>query len=62
MIDWRYRFGRGPLDEYRLELGLYTLQGATGARWRETPLVEQLRSYVSDPEGAIGSLGGIPSS
>jgi beta-glucosidase len=58
MIDWRYRFGRGPLDEYRLDLGLYTLDhGAHGSRWHATPLVEQFRSYVSDPEGAIGNLG-----
>jgi hypothetical protein len=58
MIDWRYRFGRGPLEEYRLELGLYTLGAAGEARWRPTPLVEQFRSYVSDPEGAIGPLAG----
>jgi hypothetical protein len=58
MIDWRYRFGRGPLEEYRLELGLYTLGPEAGAsRWQSTPLVEQFRSYVSDPEAAIGTLG-----
>jgi beta-glucosidase/6-phospho-beta-glucosidase/beta-galactosidase len=57
MIDWRYRFGRGPVDEYRLELGLYTLDGDRGPRWRPTPLVEQFRSYVSDPESAVGFLG-----
>ncbi|MBA3521397.1 MAG: glycoside hydrolase family 1 protein [Gemmatimonadales bacterium] len=58
MIDWRYRFGRGPVEEYRLELGLYTLDGAAGSsRWRATPLVEQLRSYVTDPDGAVGNLG-----
>ena len=57
MIDWRYRFGRGPLEEYRLELGLYALDGSSGgSRWHATPLVEQFRSYVSDPEAAIGSL------
>jgi beta-glucosidase len=55
MIDWRYRFGRGPLDEYRLELGLYSL-GGNGRRWEPTPLVEQIRSYASDPEGAVGSI------
>ena len=54
MVDWRYRFGRGPVEEYRLELGLYTLGG--GPRWTSTPLVEQFRSYVADPEGAVGSL------
>jgi beta-glucosidase len=59
MIDWRYRFGRGPREEYLLDLGLYTLGSGDGApRWRPTPLVEQFRSYVSDPEGAIGTLGG----
>lgn len=54
MVDWRYRFGRGPLEEYRLDLGLYTLDGA--ARWSATPLVEQFRSYVADPESAVGTL------
>ncbi len=58
MIDWRYRFGRGPLEEYRLDLGLYTMNGGgDGHRWQATPLVEQFRSYVSDPEAAIGNLG-----
>ncbi len=56
MIDWKYRFGRGPLEEYRLELGLYTLDGAAG-RWGPTPLVEQFRSYMSDARTAIGNLG-----
>jgi beta-glucosidase len=57
MIDWRYRFGRGPLEEYRLELGLYTLDDSSeGARWRATPLVEQFRGYASDPEASIGPL------
>jgi beta-glucosidase len=60
MIDWRYRFGRGPLEEYRLELGLYTLSPENAAsRWQATPLVEQFHSYVSDPEAAIGSLGEV---
>ncbi len=54
MVDWRYRFGRGPVEEYRLELGLYTL--GAGPRWSPTPLVEQFRSYVADPESAVGSL------
>jgi beta-glucosidase len=56
MIDWRYRFGSGPLKEYRLELGLYSLNGE-GQRWRPTPLVEQFRSYVSDAENSVGNLG-----
>lgn len=57
MIDWRYRFGREPLEEYRLELGLYTLdEGAAGSRWRATPLVEQLRGYIVSPGEAVGGL------
>jgi beta-glucosidase len=56
MIDWRYRFGRGPLEEYRLDLGLYTLSSNGGPRWEATPLVEQFRSYVNDPEETIGPL------
>ena len=58
MIDWRYRFGRGPLAEYYLELGLYALDGPDGpGRWRATPLVEQYRSYVADPDSSVGNLG-----
>ena len=60
MIDWRYRFGRGPVEEYRLELGLYKLGsggGSKGDRWAATPLVEQFRSYARDSESAVGNLG-----
>ncbi|HVG21939.1 MAG TPA: glycoside hydrolase family 1 protein, partial [Blastocatellia bacterium] len=57
MIDWRYRFGRGPLEDYRLELGLYKLNGHGGkVRWRATSLVDQFRSYVKDSTEAIGTL------
>jgi beta-glucosidase len=56
MVDWRYRFGRGPVEEYYLDLGLYT-RGQHGERWAPTPLVEQFHSVVSDPEEAIGTMG-----
>ena len=56
MIDWSYRFGRAPLEAYRLELGLYTLAPGGESRWRPTPLVEQYRGYISDPRQAIGNL------
>jgi len=56
MIEWRYRLGQGPLEEYRLELGLYTLGESAGPRWQPTPLVEQLRGYIADPAAAIGTL------
>lgn len=55
MIDWRYRYGKKPLDHYLLDLGLYTL--GKERRWEATPLVEQLRSYVRDPEASVGTIG-----
>lgn len=61
MIDWRYRFGRGPLHEYYLDLGLYQLNREEGRRWLETPLAEQMRSYIADPATAVGTLR-LPSS
>jgi beta-glucosidase len=58
MIDWRYRFGKRPLEDFHLDLGLYTLAPeGSGRRWEATPLVEQLRRYVADPGGAIGGMG-----
>jgi beta-glucosidase/6-phospho-beta-glucosidase/beta-galactosidase len=55
MIDWRYRHGKRPIEAYRIELGLYTLND-DGARRRPTPLVEQWRAYVANPFEAIGEL------
>jgi beta-glucosidase/6-phospho-beta-glucosidase/beta-galactosidase len=57
MIDWRYRFGRGPVEEYRLELGLYQLNDGIGkGRWAATPSADQLRGYINDPGEAVGNL------
>jgi beta-glucosidase len=57
MIDWRYRFGRGPVDQYRLELGIYRLNDKNGTgRWAVTPLVDQLRNFVNHPTEAIGNF------
>jgi hypothetical protein len=56
MIAWRYRFGPRPLEQYRLELGLYRLNEGHGSRWRATPLVEQFRSLISRTEEAVGPL------
>lgn len=55
MIDWRYRYGKRPLEHYLLDLGLYTL--GSERRWEATPLVEQFQGYVRDPEAAVGTLG-----
>jgi beta-glucosidase/6-phospho-beta-glucosidase/beta-galactosidase len=57
MIDWSYRYGQGLLDQYRIELGLYTLNGDGPNRWQATPLVDQFRAYVNNAEAAIGILG-----
>ena len=58
MIDWRYRYGKRPVEDFRLDLGLYT-QGAEGSgpRWEPTPLVEQFRKHVADPGVSIGEVG-----
>jgi beta-glucosidase/6-phospho-beta-glucosidase/beta-galactosidase len=57
MIHWRYRLGKRPLEEYRQELGLYTLaEPEASFRWRATPLVEKFRTYVQNPQEAIGTF------
>jgi beta-glucosidase len=56
MIDWRYRFGKRPLADYHLDLGLYTL--GTERRWQSTPLVERFRAFADDPETSVGPLAG----
>jgi beta-glucosidase/6-phospho-beta-glucosidase/beta-galactosidase len=58
MIDWRYRFGKRPLESFQLDLGLYTLAPeGSGRRWEATPLVEQFRRHVEDPGASIGAIG-----
>ena len=58
MIDWRYRFSHEPLDHFYLELGLYNLnREKNGKRWLETPLVEKMRDYISDPAKSVGEVG-----
>jgi beta-glucosidase len=57
MIDWRYRFSEEPLENFYLELGLYRLnREGKGKRWLETPLVEQIKSYIADAEESVGTL------
>lgn len=55
MVDWRYRYGRGPAEQYRIDLGLYTLSDGS-PRWQPTPLAEQLAAYVRNSAEAVGSL------
>lgn len=56
MIDWRYRYGKGPKEQYKIELGLYKLKDVADAagRWQPSPLIEQFQYCVRNPEQAIG--------
>lgn len=54
MIDWRYRFGRGPVRDYLLELGLYQL--GDSPRWKRTELVEHMQQAIADPAQSIGTM------
>ncbi|CAN5185889.1 family 1 glycosylhydrolase [soil metagenome] len=59
MIDWRYRFGQDPLENYYLELGLYRINRENKVpRWIETPLVDEFKGMVRDPQPAVGDLIG----
>ena len=60
MIDWSYRLARGPVEQYRLELGLYRLGREGEPRWNPTPLVQQFRAYMAEPQEAIGTLAAAP--
>jgi beta-glucosidase/6-phospho-beta-glucosidase/beta-galactosidase len=63
MVDWRYRFGQGPVEDYYIELGLYTLSREAGEpRWLPTPLVAEMRDCINNPEQSIGHLEGITES
>jgi len=55
MYDWRYRLGRAPLEEYRLELGFYQLgQSESDARWKPSALVERWHKHRADPAASVG--------
>jgi beta-glucosidase len=57
MIEWPYRTGRAPLDDYRLELGFYRLgKDAQDKRWHPTPLIDQWRKVTQNPSTSIGTF------
>lgn len=59
MFDWRYRTGRSPLENYRLELGFYQLgEGENDPRWRRTDLIDRWQQYRRNPSAAVGELKG----
>jgi beta-glucosidase len=47
MIDWRYREGTEPLEQYLLPSGLYELDGTDSLARRPTKLVERFREHAS---------------
>jgi beta-glucosidase/6-phospho-beta-glucosidase/beta-galactosidase len=61
MIDWRYRFGRRPVEQYRLELGVFRMGDEGQGRWIATPLKEQFLNYVNHPLEAVGAFNVSPS-
>lgn len=58
MIDWRYRTGTGPRNDYLIELGLYESEILPDGslRYRPTALVEQFRGYAMHPGPVVGDL------
>jgi beta-glucosidase len=62
MVDWRYRFGKKPVQDYQLDLGLYKLRSwdddgkIGGKRWKPTHLVDHLKSLMADPVKSVGEL------
>jgi beta-glucosidase len=59
MVDWRYRWERGPVEKYMIDLGMYQLDqhaNGSGSRWKAYPLAQDFRNYINNPEQAIGHL------
>ena len=57
MVDWRYRFSDGPVEDFYLELGLYRINREQAKpRWLETPLVDMFRRLAADPQESVGDL------
>jgi beta-glucosidase/6-phospho-beta-glucosidase/beta-galactosidase len=51
MVDWAYRKGRGPLNDYLIHLGLYdsTFDAGNILRRHRTPLVEHYQQHIANP-------------
>jgi len=57
MVDWRYRTGSRPLEEYLIELGLYESRGRHNGSLELVPteLADRFRAYTLDP-ASVGDL------
>lgn len=60
MVDWRYRTGSEPLEEYLIELGLYESRREDDGSLELVPtdLVDRFRAYASDP-ASVGAIAGL---
>jgi len=60
MVDWLYRRGRRPVQDYLIHLGLYDSAFDTqGILQRHaTPLVERYQVHMAEPLQAVGSNAG----
>jgi beta-glucosidase len=56
MVDWSYRKGRRPLEEYLIHLGLYdsAFDSKGILRRRKTPLVKRYQQHMDNPMPPIG--------
>ena len=60
MIDWAYRFGTRPKEEYEIALGLYQLASGGARRWRSTPLVSEYSQAIRNSRTSVGHKGDAP--
>jgi beta-glucosidase len=58
MIDWAYRSGSKPKEDYEIALGLYQLARGGTRRWRPTRLVDEYRHVIRDADSAVGNVAG----
>lgn len=57
MIDWRYRFSDEPLENFYLELGLYSLnREKENPRWLSTSTAERFKKLVQNSNESVGDL------
>jgi beta-glucosidase len=58
MVDWAYRTGRRPLDDYLIHLGLYdsAFDSKGVLRRHKTPLVKRYQSHMVQPMPPVSNL------
>ncbi len=57
MIDWAYRTGKRPLQDYLIHLGLYdsSFDSKGILRRHKTPLVKRYQQHIATPMPAVGN-------